>query len=164
MERQWYLSRGGQVFGPVTDTQLRQSAAAGMVAPTDMLNPVGDPNWWAASAIPGLLPVAAALPVAAPAPKPEPRTVRVTCFACFNEVALMFQPGVTEAPCPKCRAMLATGEAESVSAPDGSFPTLESPAEMKARLNAKVAAAHAAEGGNAVTRGLITGVIRGLTQ
>ena len=73
MDRQWYLLRDGQVFGPVTDAQLAQSAAAGRVFPTDQLNVAGQPDWFAASAVPGLLPTPEPEPVllqAAPDPIP----------------------------------------------------------------------------------------------
>src|SRR4051812_13048333 len=98
METQWNLSRNGQVFGPVTDLQLRQTVASGRVLPTDLLNEAGKPDWIAANTVPGLFaplisvedPVVAELieePVAAL------RVIRVTCFGCFREVAIEVTPG-----------------------------------------------------------------------
>lgn len=72
MPRMWYLSRDSQVFGPVTDEQLAQSAAAGRILPTDQLNVAGEPNWLLASAIPGLFPAPAPPPPLAPVPVPAP--------------------------------------------------------------------------------------------
>ena len=74
MERHWYLARAGQVYGPIPEWQLFQSAAAGQVFATDWLNPVGQPGWWPATAIPGLLPP---MPVWQPGP-PQPALVPAT--------------------------------------------------------------------------------------
>jgi ribosomal protein S27E len=165
MERQWYLSRDGQVFGPVNDAQLLQTAAAGRIQPTDLLNVAGEANWHMASAIPGLLPAAPAAVEPMQLPEPETRTVRVTCFACFNEVVLAVETGAAAAPCPKCGAVLPTGESAATSSEsttvEGEFPELENPAAFKARLNAKVKAAYAAE---ANTYGTVAGIARGLIQ
>ena len=69
MQRHWYLSRGGQVFGPVTDEQLAQAATAGRIDATDLINVAGEPEWRPASEIPGLLP-------AAPQPAKPPADAR----------------------------------------------------------------------------------------
>jgi hypothetical protein len=162
MERQWYLSRDGKVFGPVTDAQLLQSAAAGQILPTDWLNVAGDPHWHLASAIQGLLPTTQ---VSAPTqPQRETQTVRVTCFACFTE-ALVLQ-GASAAQCPKCGAALQTGESAQASGESsdaaGAFENLEHPAIFKARLQAKVRAAYAAEAADyATAAGVLRGLVRG---
>jgi hypothetical protein len=153
MYRMWYLSRSGQVFGPVADAQLAQWVAAGQVLPTDQLNVAGQPNWVLASAIPGLLPPPQPLsldpeplsldddPAPAPAVTPK-RSIRVTCFACFEEVVLEFAAGTATAPCPSCRAALETGETPSTAAaPAGAFAALESPAAFKERMQKKAIAA-----------------------
>lgn len=183
MDRQWYLSRNGQVFGPVTDAQLAESARTGRVFPTDQLNIAGQPNWWAAGAIPGLLPPPA--PVAnpfAPAPAgtqeplsldPEPvallpvteiKTLRITCFACFREVTLEFEAGTPEAHCPRCRSAIETGETGSpeTAAPQAAFAKLESEKAFKERMKKKVDAAHAgARNDGAVIGGILGAIIQG---
>jgi hypothetical protein len=63
MERQWYLSRDGQVFGPIPDAQMLQSAAQGQVLPTDLVAVMGDQTWWPATSIPNLLPAPAEVEV-----------------------------------------------------------------------------------------------------
>lgn len=71
MERWWYLARAGHVYGPIPDSYLWPSAAAGQVYPTDQLALVGQPVWWPASSIPGLFPHAwqpAPVPAAVPYP------------------------------------------------------------------------------------------------
>lgn len=153
MYRMWYLSRNGQVFGPVTDPQLSQWVAAGHVLPTDQLNLAGQPNWVLASAIPGLLPAPQPLsldpePLSLdPEPEPTPavtprRSIRVTCFACFEEVTLEFAVGTATAPCPRCRAALETGETASPAPTGGAaFAALESPAAFKERMQKKAIAA-----------------------
>ncbi len=165
MPRMWYLSRNGQVFGPVTDPQLAQWVAAGQVLPTDQLNVAGQPNWVLASAIPGLLPAPEPLSLD-PDPEPTPavtprRSVRVTCFACFEEVTLEFVAGTATAPCPRCRAVLETGEAASTAAaPAGAFAALESPAAFKERMQKKVVAATGPEhANNGQTASVIASII-----
>jgi hypothetical protein len=171
MARLWYLSRGGQVFGPVTDTQLAESVAAGRVLPTDHLNVAGQPNWVLASTVPGLVPA----PKPQPAPlsldpeplslDPEPvatRVVRTTCFACFSEVSLNVAPGAVTAPCPRCGAAVETGESASQAAPSANqaaFAALESPAAFKERMQKKVAEAQAAAARDAAILGSVLGAI-----
>lgn len=187
MDRQWYLSRDGQVFGPVTDAQLAQSAAAGRILPTDQLNIAGQPNWLLASTVPGLFPTApsiAAIPVPAPAPEPETveeileldsapepipidevvelKTIRVTCFACFRELTLEIEPGTQTAHCPKCRSAIETGEpapSAGPSAPEAAFGNLESKKAFKERMQKKVAAAHAGAARDGAIAGGILGAI-----
>lgn len=165
MERHWYLARNGQVFGPVTDAQLVESAGAGRILPTDQLNIAGEPNWWLASAVPGLLPQppqeskpvrSRAMPVAVT------QSFRVTCFACFKEVTVEVTPG-TAAHCPKCRSVIEIAEPAAESAPSANqaaFAKLESPAAFKARMQKKVAEAQAAAARDAAILGAVTrGVI-----
>jgi hypothetical protein len=163
VERQWYLSRNGHVFGPVTDETLAQSAATGRILPTDQLNVAGQPDWWLASAIPGLLPVPqpALVPVPVnPAPKAsalepvpteivETRTLRLTCFACFREVTVEVEAGTPTVNCPRCRALLETGEPQTTapaSTNQAAFAALESPRAFKERMQKKVADAQAPAG------------------
>ncbi len=155
MERNWYLSRDGQVFGPVADAQLAQSVAAGRVLPGDLLNVAGEPDWVVAAAVPGLLPRPKARPVA--------RTARVTCFACFGEVTIEYAPGAPNAPCPKCRALIETNEGATAepAANQAAFAKLESPAEFKKRMQQKVADAEAAAGRDAAILGGVLGGIIG---
>lgn len=180
MSRLWYLSRGGQVFGPVTDAQLSESAATGRILPTDQLNVAGQPNWWPTTAIPGLLPAPNPIPAPIPAPvpaaaqpEPEPipaevivemKTLRVTCFACFREVTLEFAAGTQTAHCPKCRSAIETGEPAAGANPtdaqaQAAFGKLESKREFKERMQKKVADAQAAAGRDGAALGGILGAI-----
>lgn len=161
MNRHWYLSRAGQVFGPVNDAQLAEGVAMGRVLPTDSLNEAGQPHWLAAGTISWLFPPAALAPVVADLIE-EQRTARVTCFGCFREVTIEFDPGTATAPCPKCRAAIETGEAaDPAPAHQAAFAKLESPAAFKKRMQQKVAAA---EGAAANEGAVIGGIIGGLIQ
>ncbi|HSD85431.1 MAG TPA: DUF4339 domain-containing protein, partial [Anaerolineae bacterium] len=51
----WYLSQGGQQFGPYSWAQLCQFAREGRIQPADLIWRVGWSNWSTASQIPGLL-------------------------------------------------------------------------------------------------------------
>ena len=179
MSRQWYLSRSGQVFGPVTDAQLAESAAAGRILPTDQLNVAGEPNWWPATAIPGLLPAPKPIPLPLDSeplsldPEPEPlpldavvemKSLRVTCFACFREVCVEFEAGAQTAHCPKCRAAIETGEpAAGAGTADAqaqaAFGKLESAKAFKKRMQKKVADAQAAAGRDGAVLGGVLGAI-----
>jgi ribosomal protein S27E len=161
MERHWYLSREGKVFGPVNDAQLLQAAATGRVQPTDLLNVAGEPYWHIASTIPGLFHT-----TYAQSPNSAPQSVRVTCFACFTEVLVALAHGTTAVQCPKCGAALQTGETAPASGESsdgaGAFEALENPAVFKARLQAKVRAAYAAEAADfAIAAGALRGLVRG---
>jgi hypothetical protein len=52
----WYLARGKQKYGPYSTEQLRQFAAEGKIAPTDMLLQAGVQKWTLASSVQGLFP------------------------------------------------------------------------------------------------------------
>lgn len=56
MADQWYYAKGGKQHGPVADEAFRQMAAAGQLAPTDMVWKDGMPDWKPAREISGLLP------------------------------------------------------------------------------------------------------------
>ncbi len=159
MERLWYLARDGQIFGPVNDTQLSQAATTGRVLPTDQLNIAGQPNWWLASAIPGLLPVPAE-PALIPATVVS-QAVRVTCLACFREVTVEAAEGQTSAHCPKCRAAITLAEpAKDAANPNqAAFAKLESKKDFKKRMQKKVADAQAAAAADAAIAGGIIGAI-----
>jgi uncharacterized membrane protein YhaH (DUF805 family) len=52
---EWYLSRGGETFGPVTFAEVRESARAGRIEPrTDMLLGGDLKEWTPAAAVPGV--------------------------------------------------------------------------------------------------------------
>ena len=66
MSAKWYLTRDGRTnFGPYDDAQLRDFAASGRIAPTDMIWQEGTNQWVPATSVPGLV-------VAPPAPPPPP--------------------------------------------------------------------------------------------
>jgi tetratricopeptide (TPR) repeat protein len=58
---EWYCFSGGQQYGPVTWTQLRQWAIAGNIGPTDQVCKAGSATWVLASAVDGLVFSTAAL-------------------------------------------------------------------------------------------------------
>lgn len=172
MHRYWYLSRDSQVYGPYTDAQLAEAVAAGRVLPTDMMNVAGYPEWRVASAVPGLLPQPEPLSLD-PDPVPvvqtlvpaiEMKKLKLTCFACFREVKVEIEAGTQTVVCPKCRAVLETGEpATAAPAAAAAFAALESPAEFKKRMEQKVAAAHGPDGshgnlGAAIAAGIFNGM------
>jgi hypothetical protein len=165
MTRLWYLSRSGQVFGPVSDPQFIDWLASGRVLPTDYLNIAGEPGWVLAGAIPGLLEAPTPAPAPTPPLAPQPvaaRVVRVTCFACFSEVSLNVTPGAVTAPCPRCGAAVETGESAAQSAPSANqaaFAALESPAAFKERMQKKVAESQAAAERDAAILGTVLGAI-----
>lgn len=51
---QWEVSRGGQLFGPFTGTQMKQAATAGQLLMTDYVRSVGEAHWRVAGNVPGL--------------------------------------------------------------------------------------------------------------
>ena len=69
MADQWFYSRSGQQFGPVSAEQLKQLAASRQLAPTDMLWKEGMKDWAQARIVRGLFPQEAA---ATPKPPPLP--------------------------------------------------------------------------------------------
>jgi hypothetical protein len=52
----WYVSRMGQVYGPIAIEHLRMWAQQGQLAPNDMVAPAGTADWRPASSIPDLAP------------------------------------------------------------------------------------------------------------
>jgi serine/threonine protein kinase len=73
MADQWFYSRGGQQFGPVSAEQLKQLAASRQLAPTDLLWKEGMKDWAQARIVRGLFPQeAAATPKPPPLPPPLP--------------------------------------------------------------------------------------------
>jgi hypothetical protein len=73
MEDQWFVGHNGQKSGPYTTAQLRQMAAAGQIAPGDMLWKQGLDAWVPMSNVAGLVPVDVAGPPPLGRP-PEPGT------------------------------------------------------------------------------------------
>jgi hypothetical protein len=166
MQRQWYVSRAGQVFGPVNDAQLMQGAAERRVLPTDQLNVAGEPHWVVANAIPWLFPAAAQAMEANLIPAEvveEPVEVRVTCMACFRDVKVCVMPGDAATSCPKCRAVIELEQPEGAAAPSANqaaFEHLESKKDFKKRMQKKVADMQPQQN-NAALGGLIGGIIAG---
>lgn len=72
MSADWHYVRDGRPFGPFTADQLRQLAASGLLAPTDMVRCDADGQWVSAGTVPGWAfppaPPAAASVAAAPPP------------------------------------------------------------------------------------------------
>jgi hypothetical protein len=52
----WYVSRMGQVYGPIAIEHLRMWAQQGQLAPNDMVAPAGTAAWQPASSVPDLAP------------------------------------------------------------------------------------------------------------
>jgi hypothetical protein len=71
-DAQWYYTRGGQQAGPVSPEQLRQMAAVGQVAPTELVWREGMANWQPLASVPefGAAPAAAPVPPATPYGQP----------------------------------------------------------------------------------------------
>jgi len=75
METYWYYHHDGQTFGPLPFQALCHAAAAGQLAPADLVAQAGMPSWTAASAVSGLfvtLPSDPSIPIALPPPPPLP--------------------------------------------------------------------------------------------
>ena len=51
----WYLGRGGERHGPITDAKLFALAAEDMIAPSDLVWRPGFLSWMSAGEMPGLL-------------------------------------------------------------------------------------------------------------
>src|SRR5580704_15798615 len=62
MSDQWYCSRNGKQVGPMSEAQLRQSAAVGKLQPTDLVWKQGMGEWTPAQKLKGLFPPAAPNP------------------------------------------------------------------------------------------------------
>lgn len=54
MADRWFYARDGRRVGPITEEQLRQLAATGVLQPIDMVLNQGGLEWVSAAAIPGL--------------------------------------------------------------------------------------------------------------
>lgn len=61
----WYVSRGGEVFGPYTWDRVLEHAHAGLITPDDLVMRPGSDAWVRANEVPALFPVEAP---AAPVP------------------------------------------------------------------------------------------------
>lgn len=161
MERRWYLSRGGKVFGPVSDAKLVRAAVAGRILPTDQLNIAGGPFWIPAADILALLSAARTQlepepelelepAESEPAEREQPKveqvattiTIRTTCMACFSEVSVEVMPNATSAHCPLCRsAMEISVPSDSTSAAlnEEEFAKLENDRDHQNRMEKKAA-------------------------
>jgi GYF domain 2 len=71
-EKAWWYSKGERRFGPYSATELREIAASGHIAPSDLLWKDGLPNWLPASSFKGLLPPPPAAVVPPPLPVQPP--------------------------------------------------------------------------------------------
>src|SRR5262245_58716370 len=65
---QYYFSRNGVRYGPVSGDQLRSLAASGKLTPQDYVWQQGMAEWAAAATVPGLFPAPALPPMARPVP------------------------------------------------------------------------------------------------
>jgi hypothetical protein len=72
MEPAWYYVVNGNQVGPVSLDELRAVAAAGKLAPTDLVWQENTPDWVPAHTVAGLLPSAPPLPRSMPAVPPQP--------------------------------------------------------------------------------------------
>jgi hypothetical protein len=80
MGDQWHYSRGGKQAGSVSSPELKQLAATGQLAPTDMVSKDGMPNWVSAKDIKGLFAVTNSnvpppLPPASPPTQNDPLSI-----------------------------------------------------------------------------------------
>lgn len=73
-EKTWWYSKGERQFGPYSAAELREIAASGQIAPSDLLWKDGLPNWLPASSFKGLLPPPSGAPVPPPLPVRPPGT------------------------------------------------------------------------------------------
>jgi hypothetical protein len=71
-EKAWWYSKGERQFGPYSAAELREIAASGQIAPSDLLWKDGLPNWLRASSFKGLLPPPPAAAVPPPLPVQPP--------------------------------------------------------------------------------------------
>jgi hypothetical protein len=92
MSQQWSYSKAGQRQGPVTTEKLKELAAQGQVAPTDLVWKEGMSQWVEARSIKGLFPVVAATtvqgtpPPLATAPGVSPKKGVLFCRTCGKEL------------------------------------------------------------------------------
>ncbi|MEI8071905.1 MAG: DUF4339 domain-containing protein [Planctomycetota bacterium] len=63
MADQWHVGKNGQTTGPFLTGQLKEMAAAGQVAPSDLLWKAGMEKWVPCSSVKGLFPVAGPPPL-----------------------------------------------------------------------------------------------------
>src|SRR5690349_20840663 len=71
-ENQWWYAHGGEQLGPVSPADLRQLAASGSLAPTDLVWREGMAQWAPASRVKGLFPDTVASPEPAESPPEGP--------------------------------------------------------------------------------------------
>jgi len=73
MSAEWYYTKDGQKYGPLSAAELKELARSGQLAPTDMVWKAGMAEWKVASSVKGLLPASApASPLPASPASPEP--------------------------------------------------------------------------------------------
>ena len=99
MSQQWYISRGGQSFGPFEAEKLQAMAHAGELAPNDMVVVAGGAQWIAAASVPGLFPQQpAAPPITAPSRMQPPRAAPVMHVAPPVRAAVVAQAAAAPPP------------------------------------------------------------------
>lgn len=99
MSQQWYISRGGQSFGPFGAEKLQAMARAGELAPNDMVVVAGGAQWIAAASVPGLFPQQpAAPPITAPTRMQPPRAAPVRHVAPPVRAAVVAQAAAPPPP------------------------------------------------------------------
>jgi ferredoxin len=74
----WYYSRAGKRSGPVTTEELKELAAGGHLAPTDLVRRAADEKWFVAKKVRGLFPEQQAAAAPPPPPPPAPQANCVT--------------------------------------------------------------------------------------
>jgi hypothetical protein len=79
MGEEWYYSRSGVPVGPVSAPILKQLAATGQLASTDMLWKVGMQDWMPAGQLKGLFDAPTSVP---PPQAGEPALELITCKNC----------------------------------------------------------------------------------
>ena len=70
---EWYYSKGGERLGPVTTAQLKELAAKGELAPSDLIWKEGMADWIGASKTQNLFPSRTSIPPPLPLPSRAPR-------------------------------------------------------------------------------------------
>ncbi|MBA4066040.1 MAG: hypothetical protein C0501_20435 [Isosphaera sp.] len=88
MDRMWYYARNGAQTGPLSFDALKAAAAAGQLAPTDLVWQEGTADWVKARTVPGLF--VGPPPVPKPGPEPLPLDDAPSPWAEFAATAAEF--------------------------------------------------------------------------
>ena len=68
MAQQWYISKDGKEYGPLTPKDLKKKADSGEIGPDDKVRPEDRQNWVKAAAVKGLFATKASTPSQTPLP------------------------------------------------------------------------------------------------